>query len=256
MKVNGMKRHQAHASGHCSMEEIFDVVNEINPKKVFPVHTEEPELFKGAVKPKVALPKIKKKLRRAILRENFLFPIKVIICEVVEMAAGGKKAVLIIAHKNFRDEEFLRPKEILEKNGVEVTVASSAMGPARGMLGVVVEPDMLVGDINVSDYDAVVFIGGSGSSEFFDNQTAHSIAQQAAASGKLLGAICIAPSTLANAEILVGRRATSYPSEEGNLKSKGAIFTGTGVETDGKIITADGPSSAEQFGQALIDALK
>ncbi len=172
------------------------------------------------------------------------------------MAAEGKKAVLVIAHENFRDEEFLRPKEILEKNGVEVTVASSSMEAARGVLGAVVEPDMLVGDINVSDYDAVVFIGGGGSSEYFNNPVAHSIAQEAASSEKPLGAICIAPSTLANAGILIGRKATSYPSEEGNLKSKGAVFTGTGVEIDGKIITADGPSSAEQFGQALVDALK
>jgi protease I len=172
------------------------------------------------------------------------------------MAAEGKKVVLIIAHENFRDEEFLEPKAVLESNGVEVTVASSSMGPARGMLGAVAEPDTLIDDISVSDYDAVVFVGGSGSSEYFNNPTAHSIAQEAAASGKLLGAICIAPSTLANAGLLEGRKATSYPSEEGNLKSKGATFTGSGVEIDGKIITSDGPSSAEQFGQALLDALK
>jgi protease I len=101
-----------------------------------------------------------------------------------------------------------------------------------------------------------VFIGGTGSSEYFNNPTAHSIAQEAAASGKLLGAICIAPSTLANAGLLDGRKATSYSSEEGNLKSKGATFTGAGVEADGKIITADGPSSAGQFGKALLEALK
>ena len=172
------------------------------------------------------------------------------------MATEGKKVVLIIAHENFRDEEFLMPKEVLKKNGVEVTVASSSLGPAKGMLGAVVEPDTLIDDINVSDYDAVVFIGGSGSSEYFDSPVAHSIAREAASSGKLLGAICIAPSTLANASLLEGKKATSYQSEEGNLKSKGAVFTGSGVESDGNIITADGPSSAEPFGQALVEALK
>ncbi|MEE8400718.1 MAG: DJ-1/PfpI family protein [Candidatus Hydrothermarchaeaceae archaeon] len=171
------------------------------------------------------------------------------------MLTEAKKAVLIIAHENFRDEEFLMPKEILERSGVEVTVASSSLGPARGMLGAVVEPDMLIGDINVSDYDAVVFIGGGGAREYFDSPSAHSVAKEAASSGKVLGAICIAPSILANAGILEGIKATSFPSEEGNLTANGANFTGASVEIDGKIITADGPSSAEKFGQALVDVL-
>ncbi len=172
------------------------------------------------------------------------------------MAAEGKSAVLIIAHENFRDEELLGPKEALEGSGVAVTVASSQMDPARGMLGAVVEPDVLIGDIDVNDYDAVVFVGGTGAREYFNDPTAHSIAQQAASSGKLLGAICIAPSTLANAGVLAGKKATSFPSEEGNLRSKGAVLTGADVEIDGNIITAEGPSSAERFGQALVDALK
>ncbi|MFA5771721.1 MAG: MBL fold metallo-hydrolase [Thermoplasmata archaeon] len=41
----GLDYHQAHASGHCAKDEIFNVVKEINPKKIFPVHTEHPELF-------------------------------------------------------------------------------------------------------------------------------------------------------------------------------------------------------------------
>ncbi len=172
------------------------------------------------------------------------------------MTKEEKRAVLIIAHKNFRDEELFGPKEALEKSGVAVTVASSSMGAASGMRGAVVEPDMLIGDINVGDYDAVVFIGGSGASEYFDDPTAHSIAWEASSSGKLLGAICIAPSTLANAGLLAGKKATCFPSEEANLKLRGADLTGADIEIDGKIITAEGPSSAERFGQALVEALK
>ena len=54
---------------------------------------------------------------------------------------AGKKAVMVIAEKNFRDEEFLQPKEILEKAGVMVSVASSNIKSARGTLGAVVAPD-------------------------------------------------------------------------------------------------------------------
>ncbi|MDP6612411.1 MAG: DJ-1/PfpI family protein, partial [Candidatus Hydrothermarchaeota archaeon] len=70
-----------------------------------------------------------------------------------------KKAVLIIAHEGFRDEEFLEPKKVLEDGGVMVIVASSFLGTATGMLGAKAEPDILLEDVKAEDYDAVVFIG-------------------------------------------------------------------------------------------------
>jgi protease I len=172
------------------------------------------------------------------------------------MGASGKKVVLVIAHENFRDEELAEPMDVLESAGVEVTIASSSLETAKGKLGAMVVPDMLIEDISMSDFDAVAFIGGAGSSEYFESPVAHSVAREAAHSGKLVAAICIAPSTLANAGLLEGKKATSYSSEEGNLKSKGAAFTGAGVEVDGNIITADGPSSASEFGRAILRALE
>ncbi len=167
-----------------------------------------------------------------------------------------KKAVLIIAHERFRDEEFLEPKRILEEGGVEVAVASSSLGTATGMLGARAEPDILLEDVRSEDYDAIVFIGGNGASEYWNNPTAHSVAKEALGKGKLLGAICVAPVTLANAGLLEGKRATVFDSEIGKIKAMGAIYTGAGVERDGDIITCQGPSYAAEFGEALLSALK
>ena len=167
----------------------------------------------------------------------------------------GKKIVMIIARSNFRDEEFLVPKGILEKEGAEVKVASSSLDESRGMLGAVAKPDILVADVNASDYDAVIFVGGQGASEYWEDAKAHEIARSAADEGKVLGAICIAPVTLANAGVLKGKRATVFPSEAGKLSKKEAICTRAGVEIDGKIITADGPRSATEFGEAIVEAL-
>src|SRR4030065_135565 len=105
-------------------------------------------------------------------------------------SAKGKKAVMIIAQNNFRDEELLKPKEILEKNGVTVTVASSSLKESTGMLGAKVKPDILFTTIKVSDFDAIVFVGGSGSMEYWDNTTAHKIATEANTAKKTIGAIC------------------------------------------------------------------
>ena len=72
---------------------------------------------------------------------------------------------------------------------------------------------------------------------------------------KVVAAICIAPSILVNAGILNGRRATAFPSERDNINAVGT-FTGKPVEVDGKIITANGPEAAAEFGKKIADAIK
>ena len=167
----------------------------------------------------------------------------------------GKKAVMVIAEKNFRDEELFEPKKILEAEGVKVIVASTSFNTARGMLGGKVKPDMLLSEIKVDDYDAIIFVGGSGASQYWNDSLAHNIAKEAVEKNKVLGAICIAPVTLANAGVLTGKKATVWPSEKGKIEAKGAIYTGESVQIEGKIITAEGPQAARRFGEAIAKAL-
>ena len=168
----------------------------------------------------------------------------------------GKKVLMIIAERNFRDEELLKPKKILEDRGVEVTVASTSLQNVRGMLGATVKPDILLSSVEVQDYDVITFVGGSGASQYWNDPLAHSIAQEAVEKGKILGAICIAPVTLANAGVLSGKKATVFSSEISKLEAKGAIYTGKPVQVEGKIITGEGPQAAEQFGEAIVKALE
>jgi protease I len=167
----------------------------------------------------------------------------------------GKKVLLTIASKDFRDEELYEPMALLKDNGAAITIASSSLEESTGMMGGTAQPEVLVTDVNVDDYDAIVFVGGYGAQEYFESPVAHTIAQATAEKDKLLCAICISPSILANAGLLEGRKATCYECEAENLQAKGAEFTGSNVEVDGNIITADGPDSAAQFGQAIVDKL-
>jgi protease I len=73
--------------------------------------------------------------------------------------------------------------------------------------------------------------------------------------GKVVSAICIAPSILANAGILNGKKATSFPSQRNNINAVGT-YTGTPVEVDGKIITGNGPQAAKDFGKKIAEALR
>lgn len=166
----------------------------------------------------------------------------------------GKKILIIIAPDNFNDREYSSPREILEKEGAEITVASSNGQPARGMHGSIVRPDKNFYDVNSKDYNAIIFVGGSGSSVYFNNQRALGLAREFYKQGKIVAAICIAPSILANAGILNGKKATSFPSERNNINTVGA-YTGSKVEVDGKIITGYGPDAAADFGHKILEAL-
>ncbi len=173
--------------------------------------------------------------------------------EIAELQ--GKRVVMVIGHRDFRDEELLKPKALLEKAGALVIVASSSLEPAEGMLGANVKPDMLVTEVDSKEYDAVIFVGGPGAKEYWDSNTAHGLSRQAAEQGKVVAAICLAPVTLANAGLLEGRRATVWRTESGRLRAQGASYTGADVEVDGRLITANGPEAAERFGAAIAKAL-
>ncbi len=166
-----------------------------------------------------------------------------------------KRAVLITAREGFRDEELFETRRVLTEAGVKTVVASTKTGAIRGMLGRRAEATILVNDIVVDDYDAIIFVGGAGATEYFHSRVAWTIARDAVAKRKVLGAICIAPAILANAGLLNGIKATSYLSERDRLQRAGALYTGVLVERDGLIITGSGPMAAIQFGRAIADAL-
>jgi protease I len=167
----------------------------------------------------------------------------------------NKKVLMVIAPADFRDEEYFDTRKILEDAGNKVTVVNSTGQASKSMFGKIVKPDKAIHDVNAKDFDAIIFVGGSGSSVYFDNQHALNLAREFSKSDKIVAAICMAPSILANAGILNGKRATAFPSEKNNINAVGT-YTGKLVEIDGKIITGNGPQAAKEFGKKIADALK
>lgn len=168
----------------------------------------------------------------------------------------GKKVVIIIAPKNFRDEELLVPRSLLEDAGAEVTVASTTTAVCTGMLGGEVRPHCLLQDIQPADYDAVILVGGQGAAVYFDDRAAHALVRTAVKEQKLVGAICIAPVILARAGVLEGRTATVCGREQKQeLQRLGAKVTDRHVVCERLVITADGPAASQEFGQMLVRGL-
>lgn len=164
----------------------------------------------------------------------------------------GRKILFILPPRNFRDEEYQTPRAILEHAGARVIVASVSLAPAKGMLGARVTPDAVMDGLNAEDFDAVLLVGGVGSSKYWYHDIVHDLVRETNRAGKVVSAICLAPVTLANAGLLAGKRATAYPSAANFLKWKGASYTGNSVESDDNIITANGPEAAEEFAQAVV----
>ena len=119
---------------------------------------------------------------------------------------------------------------------------------------------LLVSEINLADFDAVVFIGGPGCLENLDNESSYKVAQETVSQGKILASICISPVILAKAGVLEDKEATvwSLTLDRGPvviLKENGAIYQDKTVVVDGKIITGNGPEASKEFGEAILKLL-
>jgi len=171
-----------------------------------------------------------------------------------------KKILLIIASKDFKDEEYFVTKEVLEDGGFYVETASNILETAFGSDGSEARIDLTLDEVNIDNYDAIVFIGGSGAPKHLDNETSYKIAKEVINSKKVLGAICIAPIILAKAGVLDGKNATVWTSPLDKspakiLEKHGAKFINEPVVKDGNIITGNGPSAAKKFGEKIVETL-
>ncbi len=178
----------------------------------------------------------------------------------VTEALEGKSIVMVIAFKNFRDEEYFVPRQILYVAGADVKTASTQKGLASGAEGGQVQVDLLINEINPADFDAVVFIGGPGTLEYLDNENSYKLIKDTVSEGKLLAGICIAPTILAKAGALEGKKATVYstPMDKSAIKileDNGAIYEEKFVVADGRIITGSGPEAAEEFAMKVVEVL-
>jgi len=162
------------------------------------------------------------------------------------------KILMIIAPQNYQDNEFEIPRDTFINSGHTVTVASKDVKIATGVLGGTTKVDIDISQVNPDMYDSVVFVGGSGADLYFDDLVAHKIVKEFSEADKVVAAICIAPSTLANAGILNGKKATAFSTQEKHLKNTGATYTGSDVEVDGRIVTANGPGAAKEFADKIL----
>ncbi|MEM4359065.1 MAG: DJ-1/PfpI family protein [Candidatus Bilamarchaeaceae archaeon] len=174
------------------------------------------------------------------------------------------RVLMIVAPEKYRDEELEIPKKYLEDKGHKIEIASTRKGRCNGMLGGSAEASLSLSDVAVEEYDAIIFVGGAGTPIVRKEPRALEIARESAVKGKIVAAICWAPTILAKAGVLKNKNATvwlgndpEYGMETNKVIEKfGGKYISEGVVVDGKIVTADGPSNAKQFAEAIAKLLR
>lgn len=172
----------------------------------------------------------------------------------------GKKIAMVIAFQDFRDEEYFIPKNIFLAEGARVLTVSSKKGKALGSYGGVIDTDLTLPDLSVSDFDAVIFVGGSGAAKYIEDETCWEVAKETISQDKVLGAICIAPLILARSGVIKEKKATVWSSKLDKsavkiLKEERVNYQSDSLVIDGKIVTANGPAAARKFAEAIVKIL-
>lgn len=171
----------------------------------------------------------------------------------------NSKVVLVIASVGFQPIEYSDTKKELEREGLNVITASDMAGTARSSKNSSANVDITIDQLDVSAYEGIYLIGGPGALEHLDVPLIHSLINKCSTLGKSFGAICISPRILAKIGLLSGRNATGWDGD-GKLaeffSNHNVHYVQKPVVADGSIVTADGPSAAQEFGKTIARILK
>lgn len=146
--------------------------------------------------------------------------------------------------------------DLLRRAGIEVVTAGLQPGIVKASRGTQLLPDATLDAVLRVEFDMIVLPGGMpGAQHLREDPRIIALLKKMAEQGKYTAAICAAPTVLAEAGLLVGKRATSYPGFLDKLDVPGMAYLKDAVVKDGKILTSRGPGTAMDFALALIEAL-
>ena len=163
--------------------------------------------------------------------------------------------VLVPLANGFEELEAIAVVDVLRRGGVEVVTASiHESQDVKGAHGVPVRADALLADVSGVDYDAIILPGGGEGTENLKNSDAlFRLLRRQDSEGRLLCAICAAPTVLVEAGALApGLHITCYPTCQMQLDRQ---WTPAPVVADGNVITGQAPGTALLFALVVLQTL-
>ena len=165
------------------------------------------------------------------------------------------KIIMFLAD-DFEEIEGLTTVDVLRRAGEDVTTVSINGGKIiKGSHNIKLYADAVIDEVDTGSFDAVVLPGGMpGTTHLMECDAVIETVKNYAGAGKLVAAICAAPSVLGKAGVLEGKKATVYPGFEKNLG--GADYVKNEIVRDGNIITAPGMGRAFDFALEILSYLR
>lgn len=169
----------------------------------------------------------------------------------------GKK-IAILAEDDFEDSELTEPLKAMKDAGAKIVIVGSGSKETyRGKRGnATVKADAIADDVKAEDFDAIIIPGGYAPDKMRLHQAMVDLVRKAHDSGKVIAAVCHGQQLLISAEVVRGRRITSWYSIAVDLRNAGADWVDEPVVQDGNLITSRKPADLPQFNKAIIEALR
>ena len=163
--------------------------------------------------------------------------------------------ILVPLAEGFEEIEAINVIDILRRADVEVVTAGLKDGLVEGAHKVRVMPDTSLDKIDFKDFDGLVLPGGApGFINLGNDERILNMAREMDRAGKIVAAICAAPSVLIKAGVLQGRKATVHPSGKKEVEAC-AKFSEDRVVVDKNLITSRTPGTALEFALKLVEVL-
>lgn len=159
---------------------------------------------------------------------------------------------LVLLADGFEELEAVTIIDVLRRAGVSVTSASLGGKVVQGSHAIRIEADALFEDVFVDTFDALVLPGGPASRTLREDARVQDTIRRMAVTGKVVAAVCAAPTALDTAGVLTGRRATAYPGE----RLATALYVEDRVVEDGNFVTSRGPGTSLDFALTLVAKLE
>ncbi len=164
------------------------------------------------------------------------------------------KTALVLFAEGSEELEAVTIVNILRRGGVTVSLAGLTSGALRGSRGITLQPDTTLEAALNQEFDMIVLPGGQpGTNNLKTDARVLQLVKKMHAQEKFVTAICAAPSVLATAGLLDGKRATSFPTALNNFPN--VNLQAAAVVEDGKLITSRGPGTAMDFALTLLERL-
>jgi len=170
----------------------------------------------------------------------------------------GKKIAILVANEGVEQIELTSPLAALREAGAEVDLLAPEAGEIQAFnhldKGETFTPDGAVRDAEPGGYDGLVLPGGVANPDQLRTDTdAVQFVRAFFEAGKPVGAICHAPWTLINADVVDGRTLTSWPSLQTDLRNAGAEWVDEQVHVDQGLVTSRKPDDIDAFNAKIVE---